>query len=73
MLKNEIAVFPVLMKILILSASDVKGGAAKVGYLLAKGLIERNHEDKRDDKNTLPFCGELDDSVFSRYHQPSLD
>ncbi|AFY37246.1 glycosyl transferase group 1 [[Leptolyngbya] sp. PCC 7376] len=32
------------MKILILNASDVKGGAAKVGYLLAKGLVERHHE-----------------------------
>ncbi|WP_225875345.1 glycosyltransferase [[Limnothrix rosea] IAM M-220] len=27
-----------------MNASDVKGGAAKVGYLLAKGLIERHHE-----------------------------
>lgn len=32
------------MKILMISASDVKGGAAKVGYLLAKGLIEQSHD-----------------------------
>ena len=32
------------MKILMINASDVKGGAAKVGYLLSKGLIERHHD-----------------------------
>ena len=32
------------MKILMINASDVKGGAAKVGYLLAQGLIERHHD-----------------------------
>lgn len=32
------------MKILIINAADIKGGAAKVGYYLAKGLHERGHE-----------------------------
>lgn len=32
------------MKILIINGADIKGGAAKVGYDLAKGLRDRDHE-----------------------------
>jgi glycosyltransferase involved in cell wall biosynthesis len=31
------------MKILIINASDIKGGAAKVGYTLAQGLLHNGH------------------------------
>ncbi|MDJ0900412.1 MAG: glycosyltransferase [Xenococcus sp. MO_188.B8] len=31
------------MKILIINSADTKGGASKVGYMLAKGLHEREH------------------------------
>ncbi len=32
------------MKILVINAADIKGGAAKVGYDLAQGLLDRAHE-----------------------------
>ena len=32
------------MNILVINAADIKGGAAKVGYDLARGLRDRAHE-----------------------------